>query len=267
MKKKTNITNISYTLKIDKNLQTLSVNKDTLIYKVDTTTILQSQDDTVRPKANKKSESSYQGITNQKDIDNFISGESDFISDLALSLVSPRLLENSRLFGYPFTWQEKNLKKEIEEDISYKPFDDYIEKDEWKVVKLDSYNKMIFDIDNEVLPVAVYFNYIMGGMTNAKYDLAKAEKILSKRNDIKFISDNHIEDIPYYNTNRYSNKCLEFMWQPTIKDYKKMWKCCNELNKQYPSTAIHTAVFKLDLLKLRAGGAVLYDGFYDSRDS
>lgn len=95
------------------------------------------------------------------------------------------------------------------------------------------------------------------------------EKILSKRKDVFLhldpYSDKVIQRVPGYNQDYGCNHYISFLWRPSVKDYRKMWKKCQELAEEnlinyHPSTLKHQAVFDLDLLGIRE--ASLYDSYY-----
>lgn len=146
------------------------------------------------------------------------------------------------------------------------------------VVQLDYGCHMLFDRHGEPLPVGVMFDYINGRITDRVYDLKKLVEILLARDDVHvYRSDNHVDinsrattveeaikTIPYYNSD-CGNDSVCFSWQPSLEEYRLVWKTAKSLNPRYPSTEIHRAVFELDILGLRSGGAAKFKGFYDNR--
>jgi len=146
---------------------------------------------------------------------------------------------------------------------SHKPFS-YLEKKNFKLVQDEFDSHMVFDIDDNPIPVGVYFDYIDAQMKNGTYNLKKAHKHLSKRKDIHELSD--ITEVEWYNRDTKCAEYLHFWWEPSVKAYRKMWKRCLELSDEYPSCRKHQAIFELDLLGLRKAGAALFDSFYGDYD-
>jgi hypothetical protein len=148
------------------------------------------------------------------------------------------------------------------------------------IVRLDSGSHMVFDRNDQPLPVGVPFDYIShGGITDGRYDIDKLAKHLLKRSDILIYNpQDHLDykkpakkvadaivDIPYYNSEPGSTKTIYFIWQPSQADYIRMWTLSQKLNKKYPSTAHHQAIFDLDLLGIRAAGIAYFDNYHESR--
>ena len=118
------------------------------------------------------------------------------------------------------------------------------------------------------LPVAQEFDYIHARMDNVHYDLKKVVELLSNRNDITFVSDDHevlddkfdfIQQIPSYNATENRWQCLRFYWAPTTDDYRKVMA---KVGKKICETGVSPMRFfwaaeDLDILGLRAGGAAL----------
>ena len=142
---------------------------------------------------------------------------------------------------------------------------------------------MIFDADLNPLPTGIYMDYIDARFSNRMYDLKKASQILRARNDIQFFNDQGhrinpnktsvIFNIPHYNRETCSNRCMYLMWTPSQEDMKKLWEKCKEISPPKkvrrrevidttPGVERHRAIFEADLLGLRAGGAALYDDFF-----
>ena len=196
-----------------------------------------------------------QGITNKENIDAFLNGEcDDLFTSLEFLLVNDKWLELMRTEG----WYAEG-KYDYE---SKKPFDDFVNGGKTVLVHPLWDCHMVEDADGDLLPVGIYFEDISGRMNNANYDLEKAIKILKKRKDIACLTG--IVDIESYNASKFKNKRISFIWQPTAKDYKKMWRHCLKIG-EHPSILKHQAIFELDLLGLRKGKAALHDEFYKSR--
>lgn len=137
-----------------------------------------------------------------------------------------------------------------------------------RCVQVDIGSHMVFDRFGEVLPTAMYCDYMAAGMHNGKYDLDLALKVLKKDPRVRFMHPDArrgrngsaadvIHAIPHYNCDETHSAFLSFWFMPTLEDARKLWVVQKELNPQYPSTQFHGAVEKLDLLGLVAAGALL----------
>jgi hypothetical protein len=141
------------------------------------------------------------------------------------------------------------------------------------IVFIEGSSHMVFDVERKPLPCAILFDYISAHMDNSRYDLPKALAILKARDDIRFEAESswdkagEVSRIPSYNADKDRNACLKFVWMPSVEDYRRMWAKCAEYETKYPSTERYRAVFDLDLLGLRAGGAALCNDFYASVES
>jgi hypothetical protein len=131
------------------------------------------------------------------------------------------------------------------------------------LVRLDYDSHMAFSIKGAPYPVAKQFDYIEGTLDNLHYDLEKAVQILSKRKDVQLVkseqphynSNPYILEIPYYNRGDGRYDYVAFRWIPTVQTYRKVWKKCLAVEKDYPSTRIREVALGMDLFGLRKGGA------------
>lgn len=133
---------------------------------------------------------------------------------------------------------------------------------------VDGSANMVFDVEGQPLPVAILFNYIEAQMDNRSYDLKKALAILKARPDVRFVlqdrwgAADEVQSIPGYNQSKGRTSCLTFVWMPSVEDYRRMWARCQEYEgRSHPSCSRYQAVFDLDLLGLRAGGAARFGSF------
>ena len=136
------------------------------------------------------------------------------------------------------------------------------------VVFVDWGNFELLTRDGLPLPWVRHFDYIDARMYNGVYNLETAVAILSQRGDIILARDRYskgfIHPIPGYNATSTQTHSLSFTWAPNVEDYRALVTRCHEIGGPYPSTNWRRAVFDLDLLGLRAGGAAKYDEFYAS---
>lgn len=200
-------------------------------------------------------ETKEQGLVFKKDVGILTTLETCKVNDDQWCIVSQKFLDELTSYG----WNGKDNNYKHWELISKKPYDD-LNKVKYHLIQADISSHMIFDVNHEPLPVAIYFSYTDGSIKSSSYNLDTLAKILSKRNDVKLLVDNEL--IPYYNNDSGSERYSEFIWRPTVKEYRKMWKKCLSYKTEYPSTNNHMAVFDLDLLGLRRGGAAKFDSFY-----
>lgn len=197
-----------------------------------------------------------EGICKYKDLDTL----KDKIPKCEWVLVPPSLLKEIQRYGYLGNYSEKRAGVSVWDNISDTPFTAFTKRENKELIRRDWASNMVFDKDNEALPMAIDFDYIEAQMHEKSYDLAQAIEILSKREDIKDLSG--ILEIPHYNTERGKRQYINFTWVPSIKDYQCAWELCKKLDKEFPSTVFLYAIFELDLLGLRRGGAARFGDFY-----
>jgi len=242
----------SYQVKYESELQYIHVYKDIYVFKFTKTSEIK-----------KKKTATIQGDCREVDIkrhnknktrDFFVSSTKE---EKQIQIVSNGFLEVAQKKGYSDAWDKK---KRIAA-----PFDMFLDKKITKdnFILSDWSSYMIFDLDGSPLPCAIYMDYIEAGLSNGRYDLVKAKKILEKRNDIDGLI---LTDVPYYNCSSGCSKYIRLIWQPSKKDYQKMWEKCLSYKTQWPSTTMAHAIFDLDLLGLRKGGAAYFDEFYKSKE-
>lgn len=221
-----------------------------------------------------------QGFIAKGELAKMRQGESCKLRD-DLSLVLPEGREIMRTRGYVYTLSNEIATRFNDELVRRDCYDAFERGDVTvdDVIRFEHASHMLFDRHGQVLPVAIRFDYIEAHVNNSRYDLEKAAKILLARDDITIFPVKRYRDepdydgvaktveeavasIPYYNAERGRNRTITFRWTPRVEDYRKMWAECLRLGGRYPSTNRYHAVFNLDLLGLRAGGAALCDDFY-----
>lgn len=89
--------------------------------------------------------------------------------------------------------------------------------------------------------VGVHMDYLTGNISESHYDLERLLVILKNRDDIVFIKDARIENIPYYNAEEGRSETINFIWYPNEEDYKK---CLTE-NGYFKTGNAPTKVFGL----------------------
>jgi hypothetical protein len=140
------------------------------------------------------------------------------------------------------------------------------------VLRIEHSSHMVFSRKGEVLPVAVHFDYISAGMHDGKYDLVRALEILKDNPRVRFLdryereAEGKVLSIPSYNSEEFKTESLDFWFEPTQEEQRLMW----EKQQGYGARASledYRAIFDLDLLGLRAGGAAYYQDFDASRET
>lgn len=156
------------------------------------------------------------------------------------------------------------------------------------LVIMDTSSHALFDRHGDPLPVGVLFDYISNGrITNCNYNLEKAAEILLARPDVDVWAhkggwkndeadevrvegkrtgkvrvattvEEAVFKIPYYNARDGRTNSLYFIWKPSREDYKAVLEKAGKRGL----LEFHKAVFDLDMLGLRAGGAAKYDDYY-----
>lgn len=139
----------------------------------------------------------------------------------------------------------------------------------------DYSSHMLFDRHGEVLPTALYFDYMNGHIRNGAYHLDKVIDILRndprvtaieerRRNntDVLDKKDWKPQSVPYYNVSKGCSTHVSFRFAPTLDDMRRLWAQMKSYGSKYPSTENYRAVFDLDLLGLRAGNAAKYPDFH-----
>lgn len=172
---------------------------------------------------NDKAQGITEGITNKE--------------DLKIELNLP--IKNSRFQLYKSEILEfcrKNLYWNILENLNKfsisNPYTYLSENKNAKYILLDfdTCSHLIYDINRNLIPSAIYFDYCTAHIDNEHYDLEESLKILKTRTDIKFLKEG-IQKIPYYNQDEDRTECLEFIWMPSDEDYKKINNVLTALNR------------------------------------
>jgi hypothetical protein len=270
------------TLSVTRSVDCIVLEGDLAVFRVARTHVF----DNAQAPANFKAmmpDSAQQGFAKVRDIRAYLKGKVSTIKTQdKLQLVSPEFRARAQRDGFVAAWEQEG-----KQHVTGQLFEAF----EQGTVQLDDLvtpdygGHMLFDRKGGVLPTALYFDYMNGNFRNGAYDLAKAIEVLkldprvrqvytgrsynkSKFDEAKWA----IQEVPYYNNSPGCSQNLAFIFSPTQEDMTRMWELMPKLNKQYPSTTTHEAVFVLDLLGLRAAGATKHDRYgmsdeYSSTDS
>jgi hypothetical protein len=133
------------------------------------------------------------------------------------------------------------------------------------LVRVDMHAGRVYSMDGTLRPMGIHFDYIVGQMHDGSYDLELALHLLEANPRVHFSTDRagrKLQSIPSYNADENRTQCLDFVFEPTsaeavqIRDWYLASKHKGETGHD------HEAVFALDLLGLRRGGAARFDEFY-----
>lgn len=227
-----------------------------------------------------KAISDTQGLLDEKNLEKALAGKS--YSTTNLVLCEDKLVEHLRMWGWQdapgkkdrerFEWQRSDVYDALVEDPSR------VE----KLMRLDHGSHMVFDWADKVLPVPIWFSYMDGMISEDRYDLTKTAELLLARDDVHIFpkQDGWRDDpdregkatkveqciipIPGYNSERGRRNTIYFIFRPSVEEYRRMWEQCLAYKTKYPSTERHRAVYDLDLLGLKAGGACMTKNYWDS---
>lgn len=141
------------------------------------------------------------------------------------------------------------------------------------LVRLDYSGQQLFDREGQPLPMGIFFGYnSSGSVDESRYDMERLVAHLLTRKDVALYGwkdshrryeldkekrplatspENAIFLIPYYNATPGHTRTAYFHWMPSREDYRRMWAACGGRAHR-----IYETIFDLDLLGLRAAGAV-----------
>jgi hypothetical protein len=191
-----------------------------------------------------------EGVATAHSVRQFLSGKRPSIKKIeGVYAVSDAVLEAARTKGYTNISEEDWTASGVDPE---RPFSALKADALIKLAKFDMASHMIFDLYDNVLPVALHFDYITGGVTNENYDLDRALAVLDANPKVRHEG---IKPIPYYNACEKRSRAIEFVFMPTVKDARMIWEKAQEMalryRTEYPSTLQEQAVHELNLLKLK----------------
>lgn len=221
-------------------------------------------------------EKNAQGFTTSDGIAKFLEGSDENITTHPQAVAgSPGLVEGIRRYGIGSNWFEGQYPFVGTGSRNARAFDEWVDgqltADE--IVLLDLSNNLAADSHGVPLPVANFLGYSPseGQVHNGLYDLNKVATILGKRSDIRFVNPRErdsevpkgwdpIQSVPYYNADEGRSYYIPCVWMPTREDYLKLSEHLGDrLGLSMDRAA---AIFDLDLLGLRAGGAARSESYY-----
>lgn len=247
-------------LRVTQDLQYAVLEDDLCVYKHTTSSNQESG-----PKGAFKSyraPNSVQGLARRKSIESFLKGRASHVTPVKdLLYSSPDVLKVAQERGYMAAAEAFGTARDDVFDLFEQGQLDLNGFARW-----DTGGHMLFDRFGEVLPVAVFFDYMNGNLRDGAYDLEKVIKVLSKRKGIVTPTGEplRIEEVPSYNRSRGCYRHVQFIFQPTVQEMRLMWPKMRELNKNFPSVPKHQAIFELDLLGLRKRAAAKFAEYWMS---
>lgn len=172
-----------------------------------------------------------------------------------LHAVSNEFLESASTKG--FTQALEGHRKEFNKKTPV--FDELFLGNTVNLVNIDHGGHMLFDDAGGVLPTSIPFSYISGNFRDGAYDMDKALAILENNPSVIPFGSKKltIQEVPYYNRSPGCSTHIQFSFAPSQAEMTAIWDWAVAKGTKYPSTILHAAVFSLDLLGLRAGGAAL----------
>lgn len=215
-----------------------------------------------------------QGLALKKNVVAFVNDRAEALVPCTdMLLVPAKFLDDARTLGYMPAFDKHSKALDKLSDV----FDALSsgKADLSQVVRSDVGGHMLFDRFGEVLPTAVHFDYMQGRVTDGVYRLELLVRHLES--DPRVLpahprtpsqkSKLDIKEVPYYNWSPGCQRHVPFVFCPTQQDMQQMWAAMKKLNRRYPSTAAHEAIFKLDVLGLRKSGAAKHKEYWGTDES
>jgi hypothetical protein len=139
-----------------------------------------------------------------------------------------------------------------------------------RVIHLDPGAHLIYELDGTPFPLAQEIDcFHLGGITSETYDIERALEVLGARPDVDLIGPDNafmaaragspVQKAPVSMQRAFH--WLRVRWRPEAKTWAKVLEAAA---KEGGSTdMVRKAMWDLDVLGLRAGGAARFEGFYD----
>jgi hypothetical protein len=152
------------------------------------------------------------------------------LDDGHLSLVKPELLKHLQMTGW---FSNDEYYKLI---VQEKPFTHIQDGKPFEIVRIKSYDHSLYAMDGTRLPVAMYFDYTNGGVSDRCFDLRKLCAHLLSKKDVTLIEepyrDSFFHTIPSYNSES-GNLHLTFIWHPDAVTFRKFVKANGNHLRRY----------------------------------
>lgn len=256
----------SFDVRVERSLSYLQVKDDLYVYKLTYTHKL--PESTPGSIASTYKDKEYQGFAKLLALQDFSDNKvEDLVKEVGLYLVKAEFLEMAQKEGYVTAAEHYAPISKMYDEFAQSEVSPDL------VVRIDRGSYTLFDLSGDVLPTAMHFDYTRGQMDEATYDLGVAVEVLRRDPRITPIDPDNYRgqvctkalqyyDIPYYNSELGRAKTLPFLFSPTKEDMLKLWEKAETYKGHHPSNELHRAVFDLDMLGLRAAGAVKVTSIY-----
>lgn len=135
-------------------------------------------------------------------------------------VLPPHLPEKLRLTG----WFQDNNDFEL---IYKKPFAHILSGEPYVVVRLNTWDNSMYDVEGRPLPVGMHFDYIRGNVANEVFHLTGLVDHLKGREDVTLILPRHaeegkyIQNIEHYNRTKRRSRYVSFIWHPDVETYRR----------------------------------------------
>lgn len=241
---------------VDRAIDFAPVGEDIIAFRVTSKTTRTTQRGNGKPKK-KTTTKVEEGFTSKKGLQSFLDGKVDQMPEAhetrGLRMVNDAYLEVLRYRGWlslPDDPDRAHLFKgmaEVNTPLTHleqgMPLTN--------IIQIEGSTQMVFDIEDQPLPVAILINGVGNGFMIEDYNRQKVREILEAR-----------DDVTTHKLPGVGDRVL-WVWNPSPEAMRALWdQCCSYEGGRYPSTLKHRAIFDLDLLGLRAGGAAKYDSYY-----
>ena len=203
------------------------------------------------------------GLTTTSEVQRFLAGEcTELCADPVWRLVSPEYLQVAQQHGY--VEAESNI--DLEPALLAANQHPLALPVGWSVVRNDFRQHLLFDTDGQVLSVGLLFDYLNGMVRDGCYDIPRLVDYLNQHPQVHPVKRSGqqrltVERIPVYNARPGCTLHTSFVFAPTAQQMRLLWEKAQQLKPSYPSTALHEAVFELDLLGLRAQSIATSDRY------
>ncbi len=219
-----------------------------------------------------------EGFASQEAVQGYLDGRySGFRANSELTLVRPGLLETAAKLGLSRAFAQFDKRAGYRgAGIIASPFTALTQNEARveDIVRLDCTAEMAFDMNEEPLPLAIVFDYANAWMDNERYDLDVALTILRANPRVTFLDPDtgepckgSIYAIPGPGrgpaVGEARTHCLLFAYSPTADEVRALWELQQKMgDSRFPAQTKYEAIFEMDLLGLRAGGAARSTSFW-----
>lgn len=117
-------------------------------------------------------------------------------------------------------------------------------KDKACLVEFQGCTCNLVDINEKVLPKALYFNYLNSDIHDGLYHLNDLFEYLKSREYIKILDDSII-DIPHYHCKNGKSKQIRFVWTPSSDDFYMAYSENHSINIKNALEVIKVNQFKI----------------------